>query len=54
VAIKFIPLNNRFLPKYVEREIINHRQLVHPHIVAFKEAFITSQVSQRLYVEIQG
>jgi hypothetical protein len=23
--------------KYVEREIINHRQLVHPHIVQFKE-----------------
>ena len=30
-----------FLPaqvtKYVEREIINHRQLVHPHIIQFKE-----------------
>lgn len=23
--------------KYVEREILNHRQLVHPHIVQFKE-----------------
>lgn len=23
--------------KYVEREIINHRDLVHPHIVQFKE-----------------
>lgn len=23
--------------KYVEREIINHRQLVHPHIIQFKE-----------------
>ena len=23
--------------KYVEREIINHRQLVNPHIVQFKE-----------------
>ncbi|KDD76995.1 protein kinase [Helicosporidium sp. ATCC 50920] len=27
--------------KYVEREIINHRQLVHPHIVQFKEVFLT-------------
>lgn len=23
--------------KYVEREIVNHRQLMHPHIVQFKE-----------------
>ena len=23
--------------KYVEREILNHRQLVHPHIIQFKE-----------------
>jgi len=23
--------------KYVEREILNHRDLVHPHIVQFKE-----------------
>jgi serine/threonine protein kinase len=29
--------------KYVEREIINHRQLVHPHIIQFKEVFLTSQ-----------
>lgn len=27
--------------KYVEREIINHRCLVHPHIVQFKEVFLT-------------
>ena len=24
--------------KYVEREILNHRVLMHPHIVQFKEA----------------
>ena len=26
------------------REILNHRQLAHPHIVAFKEVFVTPQV----------
>jgi serine/threonine-protein kinase SRK2 len=41
VAIKFIPLGERFYQKYVEREILNHRHLVHPHIVAFKEVFVT-------------
>lgn len=29
--------------KYVEREILNHRQLVHPHIIQFKEVFLTPQ-----------
>lgn len=29
--------------KYVEREILNHRQLVHPHIVQFKEVFLTDR-----------
>jgi serine/threonine-protein kinase SRK2 len=41
VAIKLITLGDRFYPKYVEREILNHRQLVHPHIVSFKEVFLT-------------
>jgi serine/threonine-protein kinase SRK2 len=27
----------------VEREILNHRQLVHPHIVQFKEVFLTQR-----------
>ena len=27
--------------KYVEREIINHRCLMHPHIVQFKEVNIS-------------
>lgn len=31
------------MTKYVEREIVNHRQLVHPHIVQFKEVFLTNQ-----------
>jgi len=50
-ALKTFPhLPNRFLPpflmqvtKYVEREILNHRQLVHPHIVQFKEVFLTTK-----------
>ena len=41
VAIKLITLGDRFHPKYVEREILNHRALVHPHIVSFKEVFLT-------------
>ena len=41
VAIKLITLGDRFYPKYVEREILNHRALVHPHIVSFKEVFLT-------------
>lgn len=43
MAVKCIPLGERFFQKYVEREIRNHRQLVHPHIVAFKEVFVTPQ-----------
>jgi serine/threonine-protein kinase SRK2 len=27
--------------KYVEREILNHRRLVHPHIIRFKEVLLT-------------
>lgn len=42
VAIKLITLGEKFYQKYVEREILNHRHLVHPHIVAFKEVFVTS------------
>ena len=51
MAIKLISLE-RFYQKYVEREILNHRQLTHPHIVAFKEIFVTSKVSQLIYFEI--
>lgn len=29
------------LDKNVEREILNHRQLVHPNILAFREVFTT-------------
>jgi hypothetical protein len=31
------PLLSVQVTKYVEREILNHRCLVHPHIVQFKE-----------------
>lgn len=39
-AIKFIERGEK-ITKYVEREIINHRLLVHPHIVQFREVFLT-------------
>lgn len=40
IAIKFIERGDK-VTKYVEREILNHRDLVHPHIVQFKEVFLT-------------
>ncbi|KAK9816390.1 hypothetical protein WJX74_003249 [Apatococcus lobatus] len=41
-AIKYIERGEK-VTKYVEREIINHRCLMHPHIVQFKEVFLTAQ-----------
>ena len=41
VAIKFIP-RGQAITKYVAREIVNHSHLLHPHIVQFKEVFLTS------------
>jgi serine/threonine-protein kinase SRK2 len=29
--------------RYVEAEILNHRMLRHPHVIEFKEVFITSE-----------
>ena len=40
VAIKFIERGDK-VTKYVEREILNHRVLLHPHVVQFKEVFLT-------------
>jgi serine/threonine-protein kinase SRK2 len=40
VAIKFIERGDK-VTKYVEREILNHRMLLHPHVVQFKEVFLT-------------
>ncbi|CAL5221600.1 g3820 [Coccomyxa viridis] len=42
VAIKFIERGDK-ISKYVEREIINHKQLRHPHIVELKEVFLTPE-----------
>ncbi|GIL46982.1 hypothetical protein Vafri_3829 [Volvox africanus] len=39
-AVKFIERGEK-ITKYVEREILNHRYLVHPHIVQFREVFLT-------------
>jgi serine/threonine protein kinase len=36
VAVKFIPRGEQ-VNEYVEAEIINHRQLLHPHIIQFQE-----------------
>lgn len=43
VAIKFIPKHEDTLDKNVEREIINHSMLGHPHIIEFKVCFLTDQ-----------
>jgi serine/threonine-protein kinase SRK2 len=42
VAIKFIERGDK-ISKYVEREIINHKRLNHPHIVELKEVFLTPE-----------
>lgn len=42
VAIKFIKRGPK-VTKYVLREILNHRSLIHPHIVQFKEVFLTKR-----------
>lgn len=42
VAVKFIERGEK-IDKNVEREIINHRMLRHPNIIAFRELFITSE-----------
>lgn len=36
VAVKFIR-RGEHINEYVEAEIINHRQLLHPHIIQFQE-----------------
>lgn len=43
VAIKFIARDERTIDKNVEREIINHSGLMHPHIVEFKICFLTAK-----------
>ncbi|KAL4434846.1 hypothetical protein ABPG77_005373 [Micractinium sp. CCAP 211/92] len=41
VAIKYIERGAEKITKYVEREIINHMKLRHPHVVELKEVFLT-------------
>ena len=33
------------ITKYVEREIMNHRSLMHPHIVQFKEVSLSQVIA---------
>ncbi|GMH40445.1 hypothetical protein BSKO_08349 [Bryopsis sp. KO-2023] len=40
VAIKFL-LRGDHIQQYVEREILNHKTLRHPHVVQFYEVFLT-------------
>jgi serine/threonine-protein kinase SRK2 len=39
-AIKVIPARLLAQNKYVEREILNHSRLSHPHVIQFKEVFV--------------
>ena len=41
-AVKFLD-RGETVGKYVEREIMNHRKLVHPHIIRFKEVLLTDK-----------
>lgn len=40
-AIKFLKRSD--VNKYVESEIFNHSQLRHPHVIQFKEVFLTQE-----------
>ncbi|XP_057456492.1 serine/threonine-protein kinase SRK2A-like [Lotus japonicus] len=40
VAVKYIERGNK-IDECVQREILNHRSLKHPHIIGFKEVFLT-------------
>lgn len=42
VAIKFLPRGPR-VNKRVEREVLNHKNLLHHHVVQFKGVFLTRQ-----------
>ena len=43
LAIKFIARDKNTIDKNVEREIINHSGLMHPHIIEFKICFLTGK-----------
>ncbi|KAG1674284.1 hypothetical protein FOA52_013473 [Chlamydomonas sp. UWO 241] len=40
VAVKFLERGDK-VSKYVEGEVLNHRMLRHPHVIEFKEVFLT-------------
>eukprot|EP00210_Caulerpa_lentillifera_P008396 g8008.t1 len=42
VAVKFMERGDK-INKYVESEILNHRMLLHPHIIQFREVFLTKK-----------
>jgi hypothetical protein len=42
VAIKFLARGEK-VNKYVERELLIHRILKHPHVIQFREVFLTSE-----------
>lgn len=42
------PLSPAPLPhQYVGRELVNHSRLLHPHIVQFREVFLTDKVREK-------
>ena len=43
LAVKFIERDENTIDKNVEREIINHSGLMHPHIIEFKICFLTTK-----------
>jgi serine/threonine-protein kinase SRK2 len=43
VAIKFMQRGSEGMKKYVEYELLNHRTLRHPHVIQFKEVFLTPE-----------
>lgn len=51
VAIKFIQRGEKLAGRYVEREIVNHSMLLHPHIIQFKEVRALSGLHEMLLTE---
>ena len=43
VAVKFISRERNKIDRNVEREIINHSMLEHPHIIQFHQCFLTEK-----------
>lgn len=43
IAIKFIARDRSKIDRNVEREIINHSMLLHPHIIQFQLCFLTDK-----------